>query len=130
MEWTDADTKRAAEEGWKRQGGFVARAYDPSGRCPFPHIFDVVRFLRDKGKESEWHEQVYMSLPWTAVDNWMASTEGWHLIHGSITARSLMFFATNDAAREYVVTRAQAGDPLHIKALSTLAKRRLIYGDQ
>ena len=37
---------------------------------------------------------------------------------------------SNDAACEYVVARAQAGDPLHIKALSTLAKRRLINGDQ
>lgn len=129
MEWTAADTKRAAKEGWKRQSDFVARAYDASGQCPFPHNIDVVEFLRSKGKRSEWHRQVYLSIPWTGADDWMAYSEGWRLTFDSILTRSTPFFRTNDDAREYVVTRAQAGDPLHIKALSTLAKRRLIYGE-
>ena len=130
MEWTDADAKRAAKEGWKRLSGFVARAYDASGRCPFPHTIDVVEFLRNKGKKSEWHKQMYMSLPWTDADDQMTVSEGWRLTFDSVLTRSTVFFGTNDAAREYVVAHAQAGDPLHIKALSTLAKRRLIYGDQ
>lgn len=130
MEWTDADTKRAAKEGWKRLGGFVARAYDASGRCPFPHTIAVVEFLRNKDKKSEWHKAVYLSLPWTDADDQMAVSEGWRLTYQSVLTRRLVIFATNDAAREFVVDRAQAGDPLHIKALSTLAKRRLIYGDQ
>ena len=130
MEWTDADAKRAAKEGWKRLGGFVARAYDASGRCPFPHTIEVVKFLRNKGKKSEWHKQVYMSLPWTYADDQMTVSEGWRLTFDSVLTRSSVFFRTNDAAREHVVTHAQAGDPLHIKALSTMAKRRLIYGDQ
>ena len=130
MEWTDADAERAAKEGWKRQGGFVARAYDASGWCPFPHTANVVEFLRNEGKKSEWHKQVYLSLPWTYADDLMTALENWRLTFGSVLTRSTMFFQTNDTAREYVVTRAQAGDPLHIKALSTLAKRRLIYGDQ
>lgn len=140
MEWTNADTERAAKEGWKRLGGYVARTYDASGLCPFPDTVNVVEFLRDtvnvveflraKSKESEWHRQVYMSLPWTSADDQMTVPEGWRLAATSILTRSTMFFQTNDTAREYVVTRAQAGDPLHIKALSTLAKRRLINGDQ
>lgn len=130
MEWTDADTKRAAKEGWKRLGGSVARAYDASGRGPFPHAIDVVEFLRNKGKKSEWHRQVYLSIPWTDADDQMTVSEGWRLTFDSVVTRSTVFFKTSDAAREYVVTRAQTGDPLHIKALSTLAKRRLIYGDQ
>lgn len=129
MKWTAADTKRAAKEGWKRLGGSVIRAYDASGQCPFPHTIDVVEFLRSKGKRSEWHRQVYLSIPWTGADDWMADSEGWRLTFDSILTRSTPFFRTNDDAREYVVTRAQAGDPLHIKALSTLAKRRLIYGE-
>lgn len=130
MDWTEADVKRAAKEGWKRQSGFVARAYDPSGRCPFPHTIDVVEFLRNRGKKSEWHKAVYLSLPWTDADDQMTVSEGWRLTYQSVLTRSLVFFATNDAAHEFVVARAQAGDPLHIKALSTLAKRRLIYEDQ
>lgn len=130
MEWTNADTKRAAKEGWKRQGGFVNRAYDASGRCPFLHTIDIVEFLRNKGKESEWHKQVYMSLPWTDADNQMAFTEGWRLVFGSILTRNTAIFKTSDMARGHVIACAENGDPLHIKALSTLAKRRLIYGDQ
>lgn len=130
MEWTDADVKRAAKEGWKRQGGYVARVYDASGRCPLPHTFDVVEFLRSKGRKSEWHKQVYLSLPWTDADNQMLIFEGWQLVRQSIFAISPRRFYTNDAAREFFVARAEAGDPLYIKALSTLAKRRLIYGDQ
>ena len=129
MEWTDADTKRAAKEGWKRLSGFVARAYDPTGHCPFPNTIYVVEFLRHKGKKSEWHKQVYMSLPWTDADDQMAVSEGWRLAWDSIRTRSALFFPTNDAVHEFVVAKAQAGDPLHVKALSTLAKRRLIYGE-
>lgn len=130
MEWTDADIKRAAKEGWKRLSGFVARAYDASGRCPFLHTIDVVEFLRNKGKESEWHRQVYLSIPWTDADDQMAAFEGWCLTSYSVLTRNTTLLQTSDTAREHVVTRAQAGDPLHIKALSILAKRRLIYGDQ
>ena len=130
MKWTDADTKRAAKEGWKRLSGLVARAYDASGHCPFLDTYDVIAFLRNKGKKSEWHKQVYMSLPWTHADYQMSASEGWRLTFDSILTNYTGFFQTHDAAREYVTTRAQAGDPLHIKALSTLAKNRLTYGDQ
>lgn len=130
MEWTNADAERAAKEGWKFSNGYVARIFDARGNSPFPHIVTLVEFLRNKGKKSEWHKQVYMSLPWTDADDLMTALENWRLTFDSILARNTRFFQTNDTAREYVVTRAQAGDPLHIKALSTLAKRRLIYGDQ
>lgn len=129
MDWTDADIKRAAKEGWKYLNGFVVRTFDDSGLCPFLHATDVVKFLRHKGKESEWHRKVYLSTPWTDADDQMASSEGWRLTFGSILTRNVAFFRTNDEAREYVVAHAQGGDPLHIKALSTLAKRRLTYGD-
>lgn len=128
MNWTGADIERAAKEGWKYLNGFVFRTFDDSGLCPFPHITDVVKFLRHKGKESEWHREVYLSIPWTDADDQMTIPEGWRLASGSILTRSSVLFSTNEEAREYVVARAQDGDPLHIKALSTLAKRRLTYG--
>lgn len=120
MEWTDDDIKRAAKEGWKLQNGFVAQVYDASGRCPFLTLSDVIEFLRDKGKESEWHKAVYLSLPWTLADDRMLIAEGFRMV----------LHAPSAPSRESIVTNAQAGDPLYIKALSTLAKRRLIYGDQ
>lgn len=128
MNWTDADIKRAAKEGWKYLNGFVVRTFDDSGLCPFPHTTDVVKFLRHKGKESEWHREVYLSIPWTGADDRMTIAEGWQLTFESIRTRNtVLSFRTNDEAREYVVAHAQGGDPLHIKALSTLAKRRLTY---
>ena len=130
MEWTDADTDRAAKEGWRILGGYVVRTYDHFGLSPFPDTASVVEFLRDKGKESEWHKQVYLSLPWTDADDQMAAFEGWCLTSYSVLTRSTTLLQTSDTAREHVVTRAQAGDPLHIKALSILAKRRLTYGDK
>ena len=129
MDWTDADTQRAAKEGWKYLNGFVVRNFDDSGFCPFPHTTDVIKFLRHKGKWSEWHREVYLSIPWTNADDQMTIPEGWRLASGSILTRSIAFFRTDDEAREYVIAHAQGGDPLHIKALSTLAKRRLTYGD-
>lgn len=130
MEWTYADTDRAAKEGWRVLGGYVVRTYDHFGLNSFPDTASVIEFLRDKGKESEWHKQVYLSLPWTAADDQMATFEGWRLAFGSILTRNTAIFKTSDIARGHVIACAENGDPLHIKALSTLAKRRLIYGDQ
>jgi len=45
----------AKEEGWKIVGGYVARAYNSTS--------EIVRFLRAKGKTSDWHRDVYMNLP-------------------------------------------------------------------
>lgn len=130
MNWTDDDIKRAAKEGWKLQNGFVSQAYDTSGWCPFLTVSDVIKFLRSKGKKSEWHKEVYLSLPWTFADDRMLLAEGWQMGLQSIFPAKSAVFAPNVASRESIVAKAQAGDPLYIKALSTLAKRRLIYGDQ
>lgn len=69
-------------------------------------------------------------MPWTNADDQLTAFEGWRLTSYSILTRNIAFFRTDDEAREHVIARAQAGDPLHSKALSTLAKRRLTYGDQ
>ena len=53
----------AKEEGWKIVGGYVARAYNARGQCPFNSTSEIVRFLRAKGKTSDWHRDVYMNLP-------------------------------------------------------------------
>ena len=121
---------QAKKEGWKVVNGYAARAYDARGQCPFTGIPDVIRFLREKGKTSDWHRDVYLNLPWTNTDEQMSFEEGWVLIHNQILLRSTAKFPSNEAAQAHVQTGIDAGDPLHLKAIKTLAKRRLLYGDQ
>lgn len=120
----------AKEEGWKVVNGYAARAYDARGQCPFNSTSEIVRFLRQKGKTSDWHRDVYLNLPWTNTDEQMSFEEGWMLIHNQILLRSTAKFPSNEAAQAHVQTGIDAGDPLHLKAIKTLAKRRLFYGDQ
>ena len=120
----------AKEEGWKIVGGYVARAYNARGQCPFNNTSEIVRFLREQGKTSEWHRDVYMNLPWNGVDDQMTFEEGWRLAFNKILLRSSGKFLSNEAAQAHVQTGIETGDPLHLKAIKTLAKRRLLYGDQ
>ena len=120
----------AKEEGWKIVGGYVARAYNARGRCPFSSTSEIVRFLRTKGKTSDWHRDVYLNLPWTNTDDQMSYEEGWRLAFNEIVLRSTVKFPSNEDAQAHVQAGTDAGDPLHLKAIKTLAKRRLLYGDQ
>ena len=120
----------AKEEGWKLINGYAARAYDARGQCPFDSVSDVIRFLRQKGKTSDWHRDVYLNLPWTNTDDRMSFEEGWRLTYNEIVLRSTARFLSNEAAQAHVQTGIDTGDPLHLKAVKTLAKRRLLYGDQ
>mgnify|MGYP000237501184 CR=1 FL=1 len=63
-------------------------------------------------------------------DDQMAFEEGWHLTYNEILLRSTVKFLSNEAAQAHVQTGIETGDPLHLKAIKTLAKRRLLYGDQ
>lgn len=129
MKLTLDEELQAKEEGWKLVAGYPARAYDVKGLCPFDGTTDLIVFLRTKGKTSELHRRVYMSTPWTATDDTMALAEGWRLAYTEIITARLIAFHTNEAAQAHVQKGIEANDPLHIKAITTLAKRRLIYGD-
>ena len=123
------DQQRVAkEEGWKIVGGYAGRVYDARGQCPFGTISDVIRFLRQKGKTSDWHRDVYLNLPWTNADDQMSYEEGWRLTSNKIALRSTVKFPSNEDAQAHVQAGIDAGDPLHLKAIKTLAKRRLLYG--
>ena len=52
------------------------------------------------------------------------------LTYNEILLRSTVKFLSNEAAQAHVQTGIDTGDPLHLKAIKTLAKRRLLYGDQ
>lgn len=121
---------QAREEGWKIVGGYVARAYNTNGLCPFDSTSGIIRFLRERGKTSEWHRDVYMNLPWSFADDQMSFEEGWVLAHNEILLRSTNKFSSNEDAQTHVKAGIDSGDPLHLKAVKTLAKRRLLYGDQ
>ena len=121
---------QAREEGWKIVGGYVARAYNAHGLCPFDSTSGIIRFLRERGKTSDWHRDVYVKLLWNGVDDEMSFEEGWRLAHNEILLRSTAKFSSNEAAQAHVQTGIDTGDPLHLKAVKTLAKRRLLYGDQ
>ena len=121
---------QAREEGWKIVGGYVARAYNTNGLCPFDSTSGIIRFLRERGKTSEWHRDVYMDLPWSFADDQMSYEEGWVLARNEILLRSTNKFSSNEDAQTHVKAGIDSGDPLHLKAIKTLAKRRLLYGDQ
>ena len=120
----------AKKEGWKISNGFPALAYDTRGQCPFRTISAIIRFLRQKGKASDWHRDVYLNLPWTNTDDQMSYEEGWRLTFNAIVLYSTVKFPSNEAAQAHVQTGIDTGDPLHLKAIKALAKRRLLYGDQ
>lgn len=121
---------QAKKEGWKIVGGYVGRAYSSHGQCPFNTVEQIVSFIREKGKTSDWHRAVYLALPWNKADDDMAHAEGWRLAYNEILLRSTARFDTNEAAQAFVQKGIESDDPLHIKTISTLAKRRLLYGDQ
>ena len=62
------------------------------------------------------------------TDDALSFTEGWRLSFDEIVTRSTVRFSTNVDAQNFVQAGIEAGDPLHLKAIKTLAKRRLLYG--
>ena len=130
MKLTLDEELQAKEEGWKLVAGYPARAYNAKGLCPFHDTTDLIVFLRTKGKTSELHRRVYMLAPWTATDDSMSIAEGWRLAYTEVITARLTAFRTNEDAQAHVQKGIESNDPLHIKAISTLAKRRLICGDQ
>lgn len=126
MKWTDADVERARKEGWAYQNGYVRQIFGPS---PFYGPMMVVQHLREKGKKSKWHRDVYISLPWTQADDMMSKQDGWRLTYGTVIRTSATKFSSDEEAQQYV-SEAAAHDPLCVKALTRLAKCRLLEGVQ
>ena len=127
MKWTDKDAERARKEGWVYQNGYVRQHFGPS---PFYGPMMVVKHLREKGRKSKWHRDVYLSLPWTEADDMLSKRDGWRFAaYGTLPRISAINFSTDEEAQQYV-SEAAAHDPLCVKALARLAKRRLLEGVQ
>lgn len=127
MEWTEEDAKRAAAEGWEYRYGYVAPIRS-AGK--FFSIYGVMSHLRKKGITSEWHRGIYLSLPWSNIDELMTLGEGWRATFDTVIRTNTYTFASDEEARAAVQARACADppDPLCIKALTCIAKRRLLEG--
>lgn len=134
MEWSIQDIERAAKEGWKRANGFVTRTFDASGRSAFTSDMQLVLYLYRQGISSQWHSEIFMSLPWTGAHDELAGMQGWcigrnHTVFTRSANKGLKGFKTNADAAEFVNKQAQRGDPLCMKAASTISKRRLLSGE-
>lgn len=130
MKWTEEDAAKAAAEGWVYRGSNLYARYDSYGYTKFGGAFGVLEHIRLRAKQgSAWHHEVFMNLPWFDAYDTLSTTEGWRLTTGGeiITCR-LHYFPTNDDAQKHVHAVAQRGDPLYLKAIATMAKRRLTFG--
>ena len=119
---------QAKEEGWKVIGGYVSRAYNAKGESPFNSVYEVIAFIIEKGRTSEWHREFYLNLPWNGADDTVSFAEGWRLAYAAIIPRSSVRFPTDEALKEFFDRKISEGHPLYIKAMTTMVKRRLLYG--
>lgn len=125
MEWTTKDELKAFAEGWRYQNGYVARTYIPSS--PFTSPFQIVEHIREKGKKSKWHRNIFFQLPWTEADDRLTHREGWMINrNGRIVSRGHPF-KPNEEAQQHVLEGATT-DPLCGKTLARMAKLRLLQG--
>lgn len=120
---------QAKQEGWKILGGYVAKAYNADGNCPFLYIAEIVQFLAKRSIDSELHRKVYMSLPWGAADDSLARKEGWCVWQGSqICSIARHIFETHEDAQAHVQAGIGRNEPLYLKAIGAVAKNKLIHG--
>lgn len=128
MTWTSEDAQRAAKEGWRKSGAYVSRKFDDRGLCPFSHESQIVEHLYEQSATSAWHREVYLSLPWTIADATIANRQGvivYRSTVGSIPVPRYRVFKSDEEARAFVDRKAEEGDPLYVKLVATLTKRRL-----
>ena len=133
MKWTEHDSARAYKEGWKLVNGYVRPHYGLATTVLYSP-WEVVSHLRCKGRTSEWHRNVFLNLPWTDADDSLAREGGWKLA-GSLQpqiVRTSQKYDSDEAAAAAVAAQASGStpDPLCVKALTYLAKRRLLEGVQ
>lgn len=129
MKWTEHDSARAYKEGWKLVNGYVRPHYDAATTALYSP-WDVVSHLRYKGRTSEWHRNVFLNLPWTAVDDSLAREGGWK-VTGDLQpriVRTSQKYDSDEAAAAAVIAQASAStpDPLCVKAAARIAKFRLL----
>ena len=128
MVLTEKQREEARAEGWKVQGNYVARAYDYNGGCPFDNTFAVVEHICHRGKESEWHRELFMSLPWTSADSDLLFVHGFtfRVTSGIASVHGLM--TPVEAGQRLAALAAAGEEPIFAKALANATKQKLLQG--
>ena len=136
MDWSPQDAERARKEGWVYTNGYIRRYFDSNNSGRFNSVEGVVQFIFERAKTSEWHRNIYFHLPWTYADTHIAAYDGWqlYLSHGKPYSNPDGIypptnFTVDESLRERVIAQATNGDLICAKALTILAKRRLLNGN-
>lgn len=118
--FTHADHIRAGQEGWQLRNGFPTTRYYPNG-LPMTdggHVA-VLEQIYARAKDSKWHENIALNVPWNEYDEKVSRAHGWAFVRRSntceITGRDI----------EVVMKLSEEGCLVSTKALTILAKTRL-----
>lgn len=126
MDWSPADAKQAAADGWRMDPMLgPIRSYDRNGQSRISSQYKLYNFIRTMSASSEFYRRVYDEIVWNATDDYAARDLGWGISTGELGTRDLTKFLTNEEAKDHVANLAEQNDPLAVKALTTLARRRL-----
>ncbi len=125
MIFTEEDFQRAHREGWYVKDG---NAHVLPRQMSRQSIHELIPFLMEKSKTSDWHRRIYLDLNWSRIEAAYASSDGWVLFtaHPAIAPVTTYSFPSDQAAYNHVIQHAENGSMLHIKALHILTKKRLI----
>ena len=88
MKWTAADKKRARIEGWDISNGYPIRVFNTHSHSSFLSVYQIVAHISQCAESSEWHRDIFLSLPWTSADDIQARNDGWDLSRGIMNIRS------------------------------------------
>jgi len=127
MKWTAADKKRARIEGWDISNGYPIRVFNTHSHSSFLSVYQIVAHISQCAESSEWHRDIFLSLPWTSADDIQARNDGWDLSRGIMNIRSFnaLVFPTDQHARDYVAQQAAKNNALCLKALRKITLHRL-----
>lgn len=129
MQWTGVDARKARGEGWDYAQGYLRLVARPDGSYRFGSFRALLESILSKAQQnSSWHENVFMSLPWTDADNVIASRMGF------VVSQGTFIFTSYPSAKVYTVdeitARANDGCLICQKALATLTRRKLLHGQR
>lgn len=126
MQWTKADARKARKEGWDYSHGYLRIITQPDGFYRISSIHALLKSILDKAQRgSSWHENIFMSLPWTEADNMIANKIGFVISQNRFFFPDAKFFDMED-----ITARANDGCLICRKALATLTRRKLLHGQR
>lgn len=121
--WTDEDVSRATREGWRR--GYYGNLF-PLPHARFRTDIQVYKHVRNTGRTSEWHRNVFLASSWGVRQHTLALEEGWVITRDTDTSPlRIEFLKRSKLNQESLQRRAENGDPLALAAILFVAKTNL-----